>query len=293
MHFLNTVKEKGVFGAALTTDSPIKYGNNYNTAASGAGGIGSGQGIIFCPSPSIAATSTAVAKMTYEIPLAYSDRDLRGACYLGVVNSNALLQLTINPTPIVAAAADAGNAVFQGAGATTGSILAVTYAVYQHWFDQLPQTGKGPLLPQQDISTVYDLKNTVLTGMTANNDFPVQYANFRDFLSTFLVWDNAGTYTAGTDINYFALQSANFTNAYKIDPFMLALQIRKEINDDFPAAVYYFNSRNKPLSTIQYGNLELILNETIAAAAGQQALIGYEAFGLQNTLTGAGSLAAG
>lgn len=290
--FLASVKEGKPFGAAVTTDLPIKYGNNLNVAASGAGGIGSGSGICFCP-VSIVATSVAVVKMTYEVPLAYSDRDLRGAVYLGVVNSTGLLQLTINPNPVVASTADATNAVFVGAGATTGAISALSYVVYQHWWDQLPQGNRGPILPAQDLSTVYEMKSTTLTGMAANQDFPIPYSNFRDFLSTFLVWDNNGTVAAGTDINYFALQSANFTNIWKIDPFLAALFTRKLIESDFPLPAYYFSSRNKPLSTISYGNLELILNETIAAAAGQQAIVAWEDFGLQNSLTGAGSLAAG
>lgn len=292
LNFLNSVKEKAVFGGSISTDVPIKYGNILNTSATGAGGIGSGSGMFICPA-SIGPTSTAVVKMIYEVPLAYSDRDLRGAVFLGVVNSTGLLQLTINPTPVVASGADSTLAIFQSAGAATGSITALQYTVYQHWWDQLPMSAKGPILPQQDISTVYELKNTSLTGMTSGTDFPIPYSNFRDFLSTFLIWDNAGTLTAGTDVNYFALQSANFTNIYKVDPFMLGLQIRKMFKTDFPAGSYYFDSRSKPLSTIQYGNLELILNEAVAAAAGQQALIGFEDFGLQNTITGAGSLAAG
>jgi len=290
--FLSSVKESLPFGSAVTTDLPIKYGNNLNVAASGAGGIGSGNGICFAPS-SIAATSVGVVKMTYEIPLAYSDRDLRGAVYLGVVNSTGLLKLTVNSNPVVASTADATNAVYQSAGATTGAITSLSYTVYQHWWDQLPQGRSGPILPAQDLSTVYELKNTTLTGMAANQDFPIPYANFRDFLSTFLIWDNNGTVAAGTDINYFALQSANFTNVWKIDPFLAALFTRKLIKSDFPTPAWYFSHRNKPLSTIQYGNLELILNENINAGAGQQAIIAWEDFGLQNTITGAGSLPAG
>lgn len=292
VNMMNTVKERAVFGAVYTTDSPIKYGNNLNTTASGAGGIGSGSGVMVCPA-SIAPNGTGIVKIIYEIPLAYSERDLRGAVYLGVVNSSALLQMTVNNNAVVVAGADPTLAVFQSAGATGGSISSLSYTVYQHWFDQLPQTKNGPLLPQQDISTVYELKNTTLTGMTQGTDFPVPYSNFRDFLSTSIIWDNAGTLTAGTDINYFALQSANFTNVWKVDPFLLALQIRKMLKTDFPTGAYYFDSRNRPLSTVQYGNLELIVNENVAAAAGQQLLVGFEDFGLQNTITGAGSLAAG
>jgi hypothetical protein len=293
LNLINSIKEQAVFGAAYSTDCPIKYGNNFNTTASGAGGIGTGPGIIVCPA-SIGPTLTGVVKMMYEVPLAYSDRDLRGAVYLGVVNSTGLLQLTINPNPVVAAGADATLAMFQSAGASTGAITGLTYNVYQHWWDQLPQGQNGPILPAQDLSTVYELKNTALTGMSQATDFPIAYANYRDFLSTSIIWDNAGSAPAnGTDINYWALQSANFTNIWKVDAYLNALFTRKLLRDDPPPGVYYFSSRNKPISTIQYGNLELILNESVAAANGQQVLVGFEDFGLQNTITGAGSLAAG
>lgn len=287
MNVLNTMRTRqpGPFGSAqvLTTghDSPIKYGSNFN-------------GGLFVAPASIAATSSAIVKMVYEIPLAYGDDDLRGGVYANVVNATMLLQLTLNPAPVVAATADPTLAVYAGTGGA-GNIVAATINVYQTFLDQLPIGKKGPILPFQDLSTIYEMKQTSLTGMVQNQDFPIPYANFRDFLSTTVLWDNSpGGQAAvgGTDINYWALQSANFTNIIKVDPFLLSLWVRKQEQIDLPLATYYIKHK-KPLSTIQYGNLEFIQNVSAAINAGAQDLVGFEDFALQNTVSGAGSLAAG
>lgn len=291
LNMLNTVRNPrlGPFGGALTTaafDVPIKYGSNYLSGSST-----SAPGLFLCPT-SIAATGTGVVKMTYEIPLAYAYNDLRGAVYANVVNATMLLQLTLNPAPVVATSADGTLAVFQGT-AGAGSITSATINVYQTFLDQLPVGKNGPVLPLQDLSTIYEMKNTSVTGMTQNQDYPIPYSNFRDFLSTCFIWDNGGTLVAGTDTNYIALQSANFTNIFKLDPFTLALRWRKLIQTDVPAGAYYISHRNKPISTIQYGNLELIQNISATINAGAQDLVGFEDFALINTISGAGSLAAG
>lgn len=276
----------GPFGNALVNatgvDTPIKYGANYSAG-------------LFVAPASIAATATAVVKMVYEIPLAYSDNDLRGAIYANVVNATMLLQLTLNSAPVVGNAADPTLAIYAGSTGA-GSIVAATINVYQTFLDQLPIGKQGPVLPLQDLSTIYELKNTSLVGMVQNQDFPIPYANFRDFLSTTIIWDNSpggqGA-AAGTDIQYWAIQAANFTNIIKVDPFLASLWVRKRIQIDLPTSVYYFDHRRKPLSTIQYGNLELIQNVSAAINAGAQDLVGFEDFSLQTTVSGAGSLAAG
>jgi hypothetical protein len=128
----------------------------------------------------------------------------------------------------------------------------------------------------------------------AGQDFPYQYANFRDFLSTFAVYVNNGTTGArgvGADINYWALQSANFTNIWKKEPALVALESRQLIQTDFPPGVYYFGTREKPISTTQYGNMQLVLNAATAANNPYE-LIAVEDFALVQTLSMAGSLAA-
>lgn len=289
LNLLNSVRDRWPFASALeqaawTASAVITdqsaYGANfgvtkaYNTITHGAGDL--------------------PFRQVYEIPLAYSDDDLRGAVYANVVNAVMNLGVTINPaaTAFVAAGADETSAI--ASDGTLSYSTNVTITVYQVYLDQLPVAKGQVILPILDLSTVYELKNTKFTGMTVSADFPIPYANFRDFLSTIAVYNGTGGHAGqsdGTDINTWALQSANFTNIFKIDPFTAAMMSRRVIGTDLPKGAYYFSHRRKPLSTTQYGNMELVLNPSTATAGSAYALIGWEDFALVNTLTQAGSLA--
>ena len=272
LHFLNSVKSRHPYGSSVPTDSPVKYGSNWN--------------VITAPA-SIAASGTGTVNMKYYVPLAYSDDDYRGAIYGNVVNATMSLQLTVNPT-VAVTTGDSTQAVYSGNAAT---VTSVTVSVYQLYQDQLPMGAGGVVLPILDISTIYELKYTTFNGITSGIDFPMPFSNFRDYLSSFVVYFNGTARAMGTDINYLALQSANFTNLWKLDPQLHALRTRRILGTDPPPGVYYFDFRKKPIATTQYGNMELILNPS-AAAQGAYAVVGYEDFALQNAITQAGSLPA-
>lgn len=287
MGFLNSMKAKRPFGTAMVAttgfDDPIGYGANFTSN-------------ITAPA-TIAAAGDGVVTMWYWVPLAYSDHDYRGAVYANVVNATMQLSFSFNPVPVVANATDSTSAMYVGdaAGSTAAAVISTaTITVYQTYLDQLPTGQGGVLLPLLDLATIYEMKNTVLSAITPAQDFPYQYANFRDFLSTTAVYVNNGTTGArgtGADVNYWALQSANFTNIWKKEPALISLETRNHLQTDLPKGVYYFGSREKPISTVQYGNMELILN-AVTAASNPYLLVGTEDFALVQTLSMAGSLAA-
>jgi hypothetical protein len=272
---LACARHRRVYGSAVTTDTPIGFGSNFT---------------VIKQTASIAANANGTINMVYEVPLAYSDDDLRGAVWAQIVNATMNLQLTINPNVAIATASDSTLYMYKGT-TPTSTITSCVVNVYQEYYDQLPQANGKPLLPMQDLATIYEIKNTTFTAIVANQDFPMQYANFRQFLSTYAVFDNAGVLNTGSDVAYWSIQSANFTNIIKFDATISALKTRQIIGDDAPAGTYYFDHRKKPISTIQYGNMQLILNAS-AVTAGASILVGYEAFALVNQLSGAGSLAA-
>lgn len=283
LHMLASAKRRRPSFSAFTTDNPCGFGSNMgaNNWIRNPGTLNSG------------GTASGTIRMLYWVPLAYSDRDLRGAVYANVVNATLQLALTINPTPYVVTTGDKTNAIYTSAAGAGTTLTNVTITVYQVYYDQLPMVpGKGPFLPIMDLSTIYELKFTTLTGLSVNQDFPIPFSNFREFISAIMLFDNGGTLNAGTDINYIALQTANFTNVLKVDPFLLSMETREEVQDDFPIGAYYINLRKRPINTVQYGNTELILNPS-TVNAGAQIFTAYEDFALVNTLTGAGSLPAG
>ncbi len=232
--------------------------------------------------------------MWYYIPLAYSDGDYRGAIFANVVNATMQLQLTVNPTPVGVTTADNTNNIYMAA-AGAGNCSSVTITVFQDYLDQLPMGNGQFILPMLDLSTIYELKYTTFSAITAGVDFPMQFPNFRDFLSTFLIYNsNPATGTGrgvGADINYLALQAANLTNIFKLPPNLVALRSRQILRTDLPKGTYYFGYRNRPIATTQYGNMQLVINP-ITAAAGAYSVMLWEDMGLQNVLTQAGSLPA-
>lgn len=274
---LNSVRQGFAYGGAYAPNLPIDYGNNFD---------------VFQGPASIAAAATADVRQVYYMPISYSPSDLRGAIYMGTVGATANLQIELNQSPFVAAGANPLNAVYTG-NANGNWTDNVTVTVYQVYLDQLPRLQNGQLiLPLVDLDTVYDIKETTFSGMTVGQDFPMSYSNFRAFLSTLVVYDNAGVLGDGSDVNYFSLASANFTNLFKVSPKIAALNARMAIMSDLPLGTYLFDSRETPINTINFGNMELNINP-ISANAGCRAIVGYEAFARIGQVKAASSLAGG
>jgi P3 major capsid protein len=241
----------------------------------------------------IDANDAGTCRAVFEVPLAYSDDDLRGAIYANVYNATLNLQLTFNQNAIVSDAVDGTYAVYQSATANAGAFTSANVTVYQEYLDQFnPALLKAM---QIDLGTIYELKNTNFAAITAGQDFPIPYPNFRDFVSTIAIYNNNGT-TAGReyggDLNYISLQAANTLNIWKDDPLLrVQLGTRDVIPSELPAGTYYMSTRKKTISTQQFGNMQLILN-AIDASAGAYAQVLWEDFALSNTITGAASLSA-
>lgn len=277
LSLLNSARSAAPFLVSRTNTSyPLDFGNNFTN-------------IIQAPS-TIAKSTAGTVNMMYWVPLAYSEQDLRGAVYANVVNATMNLQLTINPAAVVASTLSPANAVYTGTTPDTSN-TSTTITVYQVYYDQLPVGKNGVLLPMLDLATIYEMKNTTLTGLVANQDFPIPYSNFRDFLSTIAVYANGTELNDGSDINTVALQSANYTNIFKVTPKYISMWTRQLLQNDFPSATYYISSRQKPISTVQYGNMELVINPS-TVNSGANVMVGYESFALVNVIGGAQSLAA-
>jgi hypothetical protein len=275
---------------ASGTDTPLGFEANALTSFSGASSP-----VMSAPA-TLAAATTFNVDMWYYVPISYTDRDLRGAIYAAVVNSVMNLQVTFNANNFfVGSTSDPTLAGYQASGALVAP-TAQTWSVqvYQDFLDQLPFSNQGPVLPFQDLSWSYLLNSTFFTGMSVGQDFPIPFPNYRNIQSATLIYDNAGVLNPGTDLNYVALQSANYTNIFKVSPAMQAIITRANLKVDMPAGSYYFDFRKKPLSTVQYGNLSLIANpSSVGNTFTPQFLVGFEQLAQQNQVVGAGSIAGG
>lgn len=282
LSLLNSVKQGRPFLSSTASDSPMGYGSNWT--------------VIKAPA-TIATGNTGTISMYYWLPLSYTDMDLTGAVYMNVLNATANIQLTLALTAqaLVATGTDPSLAVYQSAGNVSASTITnVVITVYQAYYDQLPTNKNGAvLLPQIDVSTIYELKDTAFTGIVASTDFNMAYSNFRHFLSTSLILNNqtAGAYpTAGSDVNYFSFRTANYTDIRKASPFVWAGMARRKLLTDCPLATYYFDTRDRPIYTTQQGNTNLVVNmSTVNANA--SILVGWEMLANIQNLQNAGALA--
>ncbi len=276
MHFVNSAKQALVFGGAYSPNVPVGYGNNWNvqTAAS-----------------TIASNTDSSVSFFYYVPLAYSKDDLRGAMYAGVVNATATLQIVVNATPLVASG-DATLAVYSGAAGGWQTGANCTVEVWQHYLDQLPYIEGQPVLPAMDMNTIYELKNTALASLTVSQDYDISYANFRTFLSTFVIYDNGGTLNTGSDINYWALRAANTTQIFQYPPDVAALLARTTFFADLPKGCYYFDFRSRPINTQQFGNMTLVINPSVVNS-NAALFVGFEDFAAVSQVQFASSLPSG
>jgi P3 major capsid protein len=293
---LNSVKQKNPFAAAFlstTVDTPVKYGANSTATVLGAAATDT----VWSSTASIAFGATGVITGVLWIPIAYSDHDYRGAIYANVVNGQMNLQFTVSSTPGYVSGGDQMLSMYGTADtATSVQILSTTLTVTQVYMDQLPIDPRSglPILPQRDLATIYELKNTTFTGaVPGGNDFPMQYPNFRDVLSSIVILDNLTAPVSVPSVtNYWSLQAANSTNIFKRTPTLNQAIVRNIMGFDLPTGISYFSYRGKPLSTTQYGNLQLIFNPNASWNTNWAIYHCWESFASIATITQAGSLAA-
>jgi hypothetical protein len=276
MDALATARAKMPFASAYTTSNPVKTGSNYNLKSA----------------PNTVTTAQTIY-MIYEIPFAYSDTNLQGAVLSQVLNGNAYLTFTINPQMVVGNAGNPVGAVYQSSTSATGTITDFQYSIYQEYYDQLPQNSNGQyLLPAVDLQYVYGIYNTDVSGLATNSDNPYSFINYRQYMSLFAIYDNAGVLNAGTDMNRFKLLSANMLPIFDLTPPMVKLFERKIIGDDYPVGSYYFDFRDKPISTAQNGNMQMIFNPSVVTGSNSVMKLGLEYLGLLNQIAQAGSVLA-
>lgn len=274
-----SAKRRRPWGAAMTSDTPLGYGNNF--------------GAVKAPS-TINAASTGDFVMYYEVPFVRNDDDLRGLIMGSVATATMQVQCTINPNFCVAAGADPTGAVYQSASSTPGTLSNLTFQVYQNYLDQYPRMPNGaPILPALDIGTAYVLTNTSSATPIANQDNAFPFVNQRQFLSTTAIYDNAGTLNAGTDITSWKLTSANFTNITFLDAITQALMGRTRLADDFPKGMYYFDFNDRPIDTSVFGNMQLLLNPSSVGGNTAVVLLGWEAYGIIGQINQGGSIPSG
>lgn len=279
LNAISSVKRRRVFCAAYTSDTPNGYGNNNNR-------------VMYAPA-TIAATVATPIRFILEIPFVKNNHDLRGAIFADVTNAVMQVQITLNPQMFVASTADKTLAVYQSAAADVATLSAVTVQCNQNYLDQLPRNPQNaaPILPALDLGTAYLLNNTASGLPVVNQDNGFSFVNARSYESVALVYDNNGTLNVnGTDLNYLQVTSANFTQILRYDGMMAVTTERDILGCDLPSGMRYLDFRHRPISTDQYGNMQLIVNPSSVLGSAATILFGWESYGVIGQVNQAGSL---
>jgi hypothetical protein len=282
LNVVSSVKRRRVFGAAYTSDTPNGYGNNNNR-------------VMYAPA-TIAANGTSPIRFMLEIPFVKNNHDLRGSIFADVTNAVMQVQLTLNPQMFVSSTADKTLAVYQSGGTDLASLSAVTVQCNQNYLDQLPRNPQtaAPILPALDIGTAYLLNNTASGLPVVNQDNGFSFVNARTYESVAMIYDNNGTLNVnGSDLNYIQVTSANFTQILRYDGMMAVTNERDIMGCDFPAGMRYLDFRHRPISTDQYGNMQLIFNPSSVLGSAATILFGWEAYGVIGQVNQSGSLPMG
>jgi hypothetical protein len=282
LNTVSSVKRRRVFAASYASDTPNGYGNNNNR-------------VMFAP-PTIAANGNSPVRFILEIPFVKNNHDLRGAIFADVTNAVMQVQITLNPQMFVSSTADKTLAVYQSGGTDLASLSAVTVQCNQNYLDQLPRNPQtaAPILPALDIGTAYLLNNTASGLPVVNQDNGFSFVNARTYESVALVYDNNGTLNInGSDLNYIQVTSANFTQILRYDGMMAVTNERDIMGCDFPAGMRYLDFRHRPISTDQYGNMQLIVNPSSVLGSAATILFGWEAYGVIGQVNQSGSLPMG
>lgn len=285
----------GLFGQTVASDFP---GGTNTTPSNTAVNFLNAWGCM--AAPSVTANVTAyTATVFHELPLAYSDVDLRGAIYTSVVSATMNIQLTLNANLFVANNADPTLAVYGAAGASTVVLNTLNLTVYQNYLDQLPFSNQGPILPALDLSKMYLLTNTSFTGLASGQDFPIPFPNFRAWQSLAFVLDDGVTpwTAAGTDVTRLQLQTANLTNVWQFQDAgaptaaiplnTQALFNRFTMGTDWPKGCYFMDFRDRPINTNNFGNMQFTVSPNVSTAI---LFVGFEGIGIANQVITAGSI---
>jgi hypothetical protein len=243
--------------------------------------------IINCPATVTQAGGAKTFEYWYEIPVAYSDHNLSGSIWAGSVEATISLSLQINPNFIVnSGITDNVLAGYVGsANPTAATMTGLAVTVYQNVYDQVPRAADGSLvLPALDLQHAYMFINSNITGLTAGQTQQVVYTPWRNFLSTFMVYDNNGVLNTGSDVTQIAIQTANAYNLYTVEPHLHSLWSREKIGFDWPAGTYFFDTRDKPIKTLQYGQMSIAFTPLSVGSTAAQLLIAYEMMAPQGML---------
>lgn len=203
----------------------------------------------------VAAGSTF--RFQLEVPLAYSDTDLRGALLTQTAVGEAYLNLDWNTLFYQNGNADA---VLNGAATTTASNVSINVNVEQEFL--LPQNVGGQVpLPAIDLMTVYELAGALKSAdnLAVNSEKLINYPNVRSVIGAYFNYVNNGIMNAATtDVSKLRLiaNGNNVLREYSATSKLFDQRRFLTPDGDIRAGTYFESHRARPIETALYGNVQ-------------------------------------
>lgn len=163
---------------------------------------------------------------------------------------------------------------------TAGTVASdgqVTVEAYQMYIQ--PQNMSAENLPVIDLSTVYGFEGGYQTtaNIAAGQSTYLNYPNNRSILSTLVTFENGGAFTAnGADLNQITVVANSNTNFKEMSPRLVRELMRNMINSDLPQGTYYLGSRQQPILTQLYANVQAKMDVVTANAGVTQFISQFE-----------------
>lgn len=167
--------------------------------------------------------------------------------------------------------------VFPYTAGTVASAGQVTVEAYQMYIQ--PQNMSAENLPVIDLSTVYGFEGAYQTTANIASGQPtyINYPNNRSILSTLLTFENGTAFTPnGADLDQITIVANSNTNFKEMTPRLVREIMRNMINSDLPPGNYYLGSRQQPILTQLYANVQAKMDVKEAKAGVTQFVSQFE-----------------
>ena len=226
-----------------------------------------------------------------EIPLAYDpEKDLRGAILAQTAIGEMYLNIDWNGVLLSANNADAVYTQATGTAVITAGTF-INTNVWQEYL--LPQSLGGQVpLPQLDLLTVYELAGNLRStdNLIANSEKLINYPNVRSVIGAYVyfvnngvmnsctAYDTTGTPNAAADIKQFRIIANGNNVLWDNLPDGQLFEQRLYNGGDIRPGTYYWNSRNKPVETALYGNVQIGITPSVVTVGNTYMAIAFESF---------------
>lgn len=207
------------------------------------------------PDQPLAVANNQVVRFLLEVPIAFNpESDLRGAILAQTAVGEMFLNIDWNGTLY-----SNGNieALYNGAATTTVTLDSYSVTVWQEYL--LPQALGGQVpLPMLDLMTVYELAGNLKAtdNLAAAQERLINYPNLRSVIGAYVNYVH-NNQMSDADLTRLRV-IANGNNVLReYDRYDKIHEQRLFLNGDLKEGVWFELSREKPIETALYGNVQL------------------------------------